>query len=227
MELQGRLTLVRILREFWKGIAVTWSMVLVENLLLALMPLALGYSIDGLIMDDSSSPLTLEGLLTAYSLVMVARRFHYTRAYGRIRISLGLSVERRHQDHSVSVRSARMDMSRELVDFLEQEVPDLITAVVHIGVAIVVLASFSLELSLSAVVAGIIMVGVYSLFHNRIHFLNNRLNTQVEKQVNLLEMGKRRPVINHLMQLNRHEIHLSDVDALMGGIILSLPPVFC
>ena len=64
--------------------------------------------------------------------VSVVRRIYDTRVYGTIKVELGLRLLERRQGLGVSVRSARLDMSRELVDFLENEVPLLFTSVIQL-----------------------------------------------------------------------------------------------
>lgn len=83
------LSLGTIFRAFWLKITITWLLTFVEVALFALMPLLIGYSIDGLLADDWTSFTQLLLVLFALLAVAVGRRAYDTRAYGTIRVELG------------------------------------------------------------------------------------------------------------------------------------------
>ncbi|MGI9282260.1 MAG: ABC transporter six-transmembrane domain-containing protein [Endozoicomonas sp.] len=108
------------------------------------------------------------------------------------------------------------------MNFLEEEVPELITACVQILVALVVLASFSYWLSFSVLVMSLAILLIYAGFHKRIYRLNGLLNSQSERQVGLLQTGRKTSVVRHFRLLTRHEVALSDTDAVVYGMIFIL-----
>ncbi len=57
----------------------------------------------------------------------------------------------------MTTRNARLDMSRELVDFLEREVPPLFTAVIQLVASVVILSSFGWQLGVMPVIACLLM----------------------------------------------------------------------
>lgn len=219
--MQLKIDLPYILRTFRNRIALTWSIVLVENVLLAFVPLLIGMTIDGLLGGRVTELFWMVAILAGLGVVAVGRRIYDTRAYGTIRLRLGSELQRRSSALDVSRRNARIDMSRELVDFLEQDAPELITAVIQIAVSFAILVYFDVRLGLSAALVVIGMILVYACFHQRFYTFNARLNEQREQQVDLLAAGDRLSVFRHLRALRHHEVSISDTEAIVyGGIFL-------
>ncbi len=205
---------------------MTWSLVIVENILMALIPLLIGFAIDGLLAGEFQELFLMTGVLILLTVVAVLRRIYDTRAYGTIRVALGNALIGRNPDQAVSTQNARLDMARELVDFLEEDAPEILTAVIQIAVALIVLYSFHAYLTLSAVTVLVAMIMVYSLFHGRFYRLNAALNEQMERQVSVLEAREQRSLSRHLSALRLWEVRLSDTEALVYGLIFVLQIVF-
>jgi len=219
--IEGGIGLALLIRIFRGRIAITWGIVLVENLLIALIPLFIGLSIDGLLAGRPDELITMTAILVVLGAIVVGRRCYDTRVYGTIRLRLGLAVDDRNPAISVSVRNARLEMSRELVDFLEEEAPALITALIRVIVSFAVLAYFDFRLGMSSFLVIIAMIALYSCFHRRFYRFNARLNEQTERQVDALAMGCRLGVFRHLRALRRSEVAISDTEAVVyGGIFL-------
>ncbi|MFG0525008.1 ABC transporter six-transmembrane domain-containing protein [Pseudomonas sp. zjy_9] len=213
------ISLAKIVVGHKHKISVTWLLVIAENLLMALLPLFIGYSIDSLMNNQYQDVLILAGVLTALVIVAVARRIYDTRIYGDIRVKVGLDTDSRLRSRPVSTRSARLSMSRELVDFLEHDLPPLLTAIIQLLVTLIVLASFSPWLAMSAGGAGLLMLTIYTLFHQSFVRLNARLNSQVERQVNVLSSLPPSGLYTHLRKLKAREVKLSDTEAALYGIV--------
>ncbi len=214
-----RLTIGTLLRVFRGRIVLTWAMILAETSLMALIPLFIGFAIDGLLAGALQELWTLTGIMAALIVVAVIRRVYDTRIYGTVRVELGLEQAARSAALPVSALNARLGMGRELVDFLEHTLPEAMAAAVQLVIAVVVLYAFAPTLALAGGAAALAMVLIYALFHHRFYRLNGALNQQVEKQVSVLEGRKTRPIRAHLMQLRRHEVRLSDAEAVLYGAI--------
>lgn len=200
----------------WK-IGLTWIGVVMENGLMTILPLLIGYSIDGLL-EQNFTPLWILGkVFFGLIVISVLRRLYDTRVYSQLRVELGLYVDSRHLQKTVSVRNARLDMSHELVDFLEISLPQIITASVQVVMSLVILYSFDFSLTVAALVSALFVVGVYGLFHHSFYKLNQRLNAQMEKQVTVL--GGQGNLLCHLKSLKSIEVSLSDRDAALYGLI--------
>ncbi len=205
--------------RFLPQISLTWCLVFVENLLLVCVPLLIGLTVDGLMEGRRDDLILLAMLLFGFVVVAVLRRIYDTRAYGAIRVALGSEVNRRLSSLPISTRNARLDMARELVDFLEEELPDLFTGIIQIIASVIILASFGALLAVSALIASGVMLSLYALFHQRYIRLNGAFNHQMEQQVASLEKESPSQLFSHLRRLRDREIQLSDCDAVMYGLI--------
>lgn len=221
--LDGRsLTLGALFAAFWPQVGVTWAMTLVEVGLFALTPLLIGQAIDGLLGDDFTAYWQLGGVLAGLIVLGTARRLYDTRAYGFMRVQLGKALVARSPDLPVSRLNARLDMGRELVDFLETEAPESMTAVVRLGAALLILASFHTTLALVCAAAFAAVLLIYGLAHRRFYRLNQALNERMEQQVGVLEARKMPRLGAHLLGLRKSEVRLSDTEGLVYGLIFTV-----
>lgn len=213
------LSLGTLLRHFPGRIALTWVMTLVETALLALVPLFIGFAIDGLLAGGLQELWTLTGLFGALIAVAVVRRVYDTRVYGTIRVEFGKAQVARGSDLPVSTLNARLGMGRELVEFLEETLPMVMTGVVQLLIALLVLFSYAPVLAGASVLAALAVLASYVLFHRPFFRLNAALNAQTEKQVSVLEQRSSRPALAHFMRLRRSEVRISDTEAALYGLV--------
>lgn len=216
------LTIASLLRVFLGRISLTWVMILAETSLMALIPLFIGFAIDGLLTGAMRELWALAGVMAALIVIAVIRRIYDTRVYGAIRVEMGREQATRSAELPVSSLNARLGMGRELVDFLEQTLPEAMAAAVQLTIAVMVLYAFSPVLAFASGVAALAMVLIYVLFHGRFYRLNGALNQQTEKQVSILEKRKTWQTHAHLLHLRRHEVRLSDTEAVLYGAIFIL-----
>lgn len=216
-----RLSLRTLFRVFRFRIVVTWTLTTLETAMLALFPLLIGRSIDGLLGDDYTTFYQLIGAMAVLMVVATWRRVYDTRAYGSMRVALGRAQADRAGEEAVSVTNARLLMGRELVDFLEREAPISITGSIQVVVAIVVLLSFHGALALAAGAAACAMLGIYGMSARRFFRLNSDLNEQSEAQVSALESRDLRRITAHLVGLRRHEVRLSDTESVVYALIFT------
>lgn len=216
------LTLGTLLRLFWLRVALTWALTLIETGLWVLLPLLLGLTIDGLLTGQMDPFWQLCGVLVALVAVAVLRQIIDTRIFGTMRVELGQVLADRNRGLPVSALNARVLMARELVDFLEQEVPVLMAAVVQLVASVVILATYHWVLALAAMAAGGFMLAVYARFHDRFFRINRAINTRAEKQVRLLETRTGPAFGRHLRLLRHWEVRLSDTEALVYGLIYAV-----
>ena len=216
------LTIATLFQVFRARMALTWGIILAETGLLALIPLFIGFAIDDLLAGGSTAFLRLAALMMVLIGLAVTRRIYDTRVYGAIRVELGKAQVKRSGRVPVSTLNARLGMGRELVDFLEDTLPEAIAAAVQLVISVAILHAFSPRLALAAGVATLGMVGIYAVFHRRFYRLNGEINQQTEKQVSLLEMRALRPALAHLLRLRSLEVRISDAEAALYGAIFVL-----
>ena len=213
------LTIATLVRVFRGRVSLTWGMILTETALMALIPLFIGFAIDGLLAGTMQELWHLAGLMAALIAMAVIRRVYDTRVYGTIRVELGRAQAARSSDLAVSALNARLGMGRELVDFLEETLPQAMAAGVQVLVSVGILYAFSPVLALAGGVAALTMAAIYALFHRRFYRLNGALNQQTERQVSILDRREARPTLAHLLRLRRLEVRLSDTEAVLYGAI--------
>ncbi|MEM6412132.1 MAG: ABC transporter six-transmembrane domain-containing protein, partial [Pseudomonadota bacterium] len=216
-----KLSIGSLMRVYWGKISITWGLTLFETALLAALPLLIGQSIDGLLNSDWTAFLFLLGAMGALLVSGVTRRAYDTRAYGSMRVALGEAVVTQGKDQPVSTLTARLDMSRELIDFLEMEAPVVLTAAIHAFAAILILLSFHSTLAATAAGAACLALAIYGVSSRRFFNLNNGLNEQTEKQVSVLTDGSADSLRTHLLSLRRFEVRLSDTEAIVYGLIFT------
>lgn len=214
-----RLSLSSLARVFWRPISLTWILTLLETALLVALPLLIGRAIDGLLSSDSTPFLFLLGTMAALLLVAVGRRVYDTRVYGTIRVELGTQLVSRANSGSVSAVNAHLDMSSELVQFLELELPQLMGALINLLFAVSVLLFFHGILALSVLVSITVLLLIYGAFSSRFFTLNRVINQQTEQQVTVLAAGSKPGLLNHLTALRQQAVRLSDTEALVYGLI--------
>ncbi|MEO0782770.1 MAG: ABC transporter six-transmembrane domain-containing protein [Pseudomonadota bacterium] len=216
------LTLRTLLRLFWFKITVTWALTLLETGLWVILPLLLGFTIDGLLIGDFGPFWQMIGVLVGLVLVAVVRQLIDTHIFGTMRVELSQVLAERNRGLSVSTLNVRVLMAREIVDYLEQEMPVLMAAVVQPLASVVILFTFHWAMALSAVTAGTIMLCVYAKFHGRFFRLNRAINARAEKQVRILETRTGPAFGRHLRMLRHWEVRLSDTEALVYGLIYAV-----
>ena len=214
-----KLSIGSVLKVFWLQVGVTWALTLFETFILVSLPLLIGYSIDGFLTGDWSPFFWLCGAMAILIITSVVRRLYDTRAYGRMRVELGAAVVEKSGDMPVSTTNARLDMSRELITFLEAEAPVVIMALLQVIVSLAILYSFHGVLAATAGGATLLALAIYGIASGRFFRLNGDLNSQSEKQVSVLEGGVREAIGAHLSALRRHEVRLSDTEAIVYGLI--------
>ena len=216
------LTLRTLLRLFWLRVAVTWTLTLLETGLWVILPLLLGLTIDGLLAREFAPFWQMCGILAALVAVAVLRQLIDTRIFGTIRVELSAVLAQRNKGLPVSALNARVLMARELVDFLEEEVPVLVAAVVQLVASVVILFTYHWALAATSVVAGGLMLAIYGRFHDRFFRLNRAINARAEKQVRLLETRTGPAFGRHLRLLRHWEVRLSDTEAVVYGLIYAV-----
>jgi len=226
MGLNGKLGLLSIAKAYRVKLAITWSMVVLENILMASIPLVIGIAIDQLLAGETQAIFYFAAIMMVLIVISALRRMYDTRVFGSIRVDLGVEVEKRFKKLSVSVQNARIDLSRELVDFLENELPELFSSLIQLVVGFIILLSLKLEFGLAAIALICGMMLIYSLSHHRFYHLNASLNTQQEKQVSILSRKTGYQLKRHLNKLRLREIQISDTEALVYGAIFVLIAVF-
>jgi ABC-type bacteriocin/lantibiotic exporter with double-glycine peptidase domain len=214
-----------ILKKYRSRFIFTFSLLLLEAGISILFPLFIGFAVDSAICESYSGAVYL-GILSIVALTVgVGRRIYDSRFYAKVYQNIGIRTDSKIQNKSTSVRSARLNMVRELVEFLENSLPELINTTIGLIGVIIILASLSFTVFYMSLIVTLLILLIYWLTSKRTVSLNKLSNDEFEKQVVILGTNDKNLLRNHLKDMMKWNIKLSDLEALnfsISWIILSL-----
>lgn len=203
-----------IFKRFPWRISLTLSLVLLEAVLGLCFPLVIGIAINHLL-EDSYTGLIYLALLGVTALIVgSARRFFDTRAYASIykQVAPELCSSELKKDQPVSIVSARMSMLNELVEFFENSMPEIISAIIGLIGGLIVIYFLNQQVFFACFCV-LILVGLVYVFNGSLNFnLNRGYNDELEKQVTALTSGNITRIRSHVNRLMRWNIKLSDLE---------------
>lgn len=211
-KLNGSPTLNGIWLTYRAKILGTMSMLTLERLCAVAVPFVLGVAINDVIAGSYRGIWLLAALEVVVLTVGTLRRLYDTRVYARIYTDIADGTAKQSA-LPVTKRAARLQLGRELVDFFEWELPQLVSALIGIvGAFAMLLYLLPMIGGLSVAVASLIAL-VFVASKRRMFELNKLLNNELERQVTMLERDSAFSRRMHLSRLARWRIHLSDLEA--------------
>ena len=146
-------------------------------------------------------------------LVCVGRRVFDSRFYAKFYQSMCSKAISSIEDNRSSVKAARLGMIRELVEFLENSLPELISNVIGLAGVIVIIATLNLNIFYtSLLVTGIIFL-IYWITSKKTIKLNKASNDEFERQVDVIAQNDEGELNLHLKEMMKWNIKLSDLEA--------------
>ncbi len=207
-----------ILKQYKIRLGFTLFLLLIEAATALLFPLFIGYAIDGAINEDYSGVIKL-GILSLIALVIgVGRRVLDSRFYAKIYQNIGSKVISNMQDDLSSVKTARLSMIREFVEFLENSLPELISNIIGLVGVIVIIASLNLSVFYGSLLVTLVVFLIYWITSKRTMRLNKSSNDEWEKQVDIIATNDKQQLRVHLKEMMKWNIKLSDLEALNFSI---------
>jgi ABC-type siderophore export system fused ATPase/permease subunit len=154
-------------------------MVILESVGWILFPLVIGIAINDYL-EGSNRGLVIFALLGIATLVlMTVRRLYDTRLYSKIYEQIGIvSTE---QNTQLSTKTARLNMLREIVEFFEHSMPELINSFAVLFGSLFFLALLSIKVFFAALI-----VLIYGLSSKKTLRYNHEFNDEYEKQVDIV-----------------------------------------
>lgn len=209
---------------FWrfKGvISITSALVIVDALLYLLFPLFIGFAINDLLEGGYNGIIALGGLGVTSLIIGSLRRFYDTRAYARIYITLANEMVEREQGqgNDVSKINARASLLTELVEFLENSMPQIITSLIGLVGILAIIFGLNLAIFWSCLALLVLMIIVYLLSSKQNFRFNRYFNDELEQRVIALESKETTRISGHFSQLMRWNVRLSDLETLNFAII--------
>ena len=192
----------------------TCLLILSEALLTLLFPLFIGYAIDGSIKGSHLGIYQL-GVLGLITLIIGAgRRFFDSRFYAKIYLQIGPKLNSGLKEHDISTKSARLGMIKELVEFMEFSLPELINAIINLLGVIIIIATLNINVFLGTLLSTLLIGLIYRVSSAKTFRLNSAANDEQEKQVQVISENDERSLKNHLNRMMRWNVKLSDLEAM-------------
>lgn len=213
------MTLLSIFKRYKWRISLTILLVLAEAGAMLLLPLVIGFAIDGLLANSYIGVWQLAtvgfGVLISGSL----RRLYDTRVYSGIYVDLSSETVARDTASNTSTLNARVGMLKELVEFLENDFPELMNSLIGLVGTVIILYALDREIFLGCLAVLALMVIVFLATGKLTIRLNHHYNNTMEEQVVAIEQRHTQPVRGFMGKLMRWNIKLSDLETLIFAII--------
>ena len=116
-------------------------------------------------------------------------------------------------------------MIGELVEFLENSLPALINTIIGLMGVIIIIATLNLTVFYGSIVVTLIIFLIYWLSSKRTIAFNKSSNDELEKQVVIIATNDKKLLRDHLKEMMKWNIKLSDLEALnfsISWIVLSI-----
>lgn len=213
-------TLSHIAKTHRKRLAGTFSLVILENLLLLLYPLVGSFAVNAVMAGKLWHALSYALVVFVIWGVGSARRAVDTRAFVRIYAELAVPlIISQRKTSNVSTTTARVALSRQFVDFFEDHLPSLLTTLFSIIGSVVMLMVIEFWSGVVALVI-LILFGLalpkYTKTNDKLYF---KLNNRLEKEVDLIEMVNPKHLNQHYDLVSRLRIAISNREAFSYLII--------
>ncbi len=199
-----------------KRLLLTFGLVAAENILYLTYPLFSAFAIDAMVRGEIAKALLYSVFVLMVWGLGALRRSVDTRVFAKMYADLTVPVivRQRAQGSDTSAISARVILSRELVNFFEIHLPTLIMS----GFSLVGAGVMLLVLEFWAGVAAAAVLLVFGLMLPRYSRINDglyaRLNNRLEKEVCLIEGANHRQLQRHYQIAANLRIRLSNREAL-------------
>ncbi len=207
-----------ILKQFKGHFSFTLFLVLAEAVLSILYPLFIGLAIDDAIQQNYKGAIYLGGLGMLSLLVGGGRRFYDSRFYARVFQNMGERVVQQKQlNHSQ--RTARLNMLREMVEFLENSVPGIVNSLIGLVGTLIIVANLNSKIFLACLTTLFIVLLIYRLSRNKTILYNEGYNNEMERQVAILDEVRPKVVSTHLRDLMKWNVRLSDLEMINFSLV--------
>ena len=212
------MSVMTLLRHYRWRFLFTLLLVLLDAALLVLFPLFIGQAISGAINESYQEAIHLGLLGMATLLIGALRRYYDSRFYARVYEHLGARIGE-NEEVPVSIRSAHLGFLTEVVEFFENQLPELVNSTIGLVGTLLIIAALNLTLFAGCLVVLFIILIVYGLSSKPTQGLNLGFNEELEKQVSVIE--KQEPLLlrHHLAKLMRWNIRLSDRETINFSIV--------
>lgn len=203
----------QILRKYRGRLLFTLSLILMEAMLGILFPLFIGYAIDDTIAKTYDGLILLGALGVALIIIGGGRRLIDSRFFAKIYTHVGIQTVNKLEDDA-SVKTARLSMLGETIEFMENDLPNIISHTIGLVGVIIIIAALNLNIFMGCLLVVFLVVIIYILSSGKTLSTNTAFNNELEKQVSVLSEKKESALKLHLTKLMRWNIKLSDIETI-------------
>lgn len=209
-----------IIQSYARRLGLTYFLFILEVSGSLLRPLFLGIAVNDLIHDSYRGLVLLAITHLLWLIIGSVRQMYDTRTYADLYTSLVTGfLFRKRKQQDVSRLCARASLSRELVDFLEADIPYIAEAIFNILGSAILLFYYDARVALICI-AVLVPVGFISRYYGRkMLALSAEKNDELEKQVSVIALAKKERIQDHFSALRRLQIRISDKEAVSFGLI--------
>lgn len=190
----------------------TILLIVFDAIAMLLFPLFMGYAINGAIESQFGGAIKLGILGLIAILVGATRRFFDSRFYAKVFRKYGEKISNLKVGHDASKKAARLNMLRELIEFMENSFPALVASLIGFVGVLLIIFGLNHFVFLASILCAVLIVIIYAMSSNRTIRLNKSYNDEVEQQVNIIADANPRAVNNHLFNITKWNIKLSDLE---------------
>lgn len=203
-----------IIRKHRVPLAFTFSLVFIEAGLSILFPLFIGFAVEGALKGEYTGVIQLGLLGVVVLLIGAFRRYYDSRFYAKVYEDMGIDVLSKNHGESTSIKSARLNMAQELVEFLENSLPELINTILGLIGVMILLATLNIQVFYGSLLVLLLNFAIYVLSSGKTYRYNQASNDELEKQVQIIHQNKPHLTRKHLRNVMKWNIKLSDLETL-------------
>ena len=210
----------KLIKKYRLKLAITYSLFSIEMLGSLLRPFFLGVAVNDLIAGSYRGLIILSIVHLCWLIIGTIRHMYDTRTYSAIYTSLVTQfLSRRYGKSEISKLSAHSTLSRELVDFLEADLPYIIEAFYNIVGSLILLYFYENKVVLVCFAILIPVLAISYFYGKKMRRLTQLKNDELEKQVSVIAIGNNDSIKKHYDKLRHWQIKISDKEAWNFGII--------
>lgn len=202
------------LKKYKLRFGLTLVLIIAEAAISLLFPLFIGYAIEDAINNSKVGAIQLGALGLSAVIVGGGRRIFDSRFYSKMYQDIGANMFLNLKDKSASVKTARLGMLRELIEFLENYLPQLIHSVIGLVGVVFIIVTLNLKVFYGSLLVTLIIFIIYWISSKKTVFLNKSYNNEIEKQVDIISGDDDKELKTHLKEIMKWNIKLSDLEAI-------------
>lgn len=207
------------IRPFRRQLGFTFALVVLEAAGWVLFPLVIGRAVDGVVAGSRRGLWELAALGLATVGIYIVRRVYDSRAYAKVYARLSEELVVRQASQTVSAKTARLGMLREVVEFFENSLPTLVNSVFGLVGTVLILWALNIPIFLGCLAVAVGTAALYGFTGRFTTRWNAAMNNEYERRVQVVESGLPGRVARHVRRMMRWNIKLSDLEAANFGII--------